>query len=55
MGNLTEAEEEIVGKKLVKILMLRKDITNKDRYTTTWGNKTALGIYRLVSRVVTKS
>ena len=49
---LTIEEKEIVGKQIIEILMLRKDATNKGRYQTTWGNKTAIGIYEAVCRIV---
>ena len=52
MKQLTIEEKEIVGKQLVEILILRKDTTNKERYQTTWGNKTAIGIYETVCRIV---
>ena len=52
MVKLTTAEKEIVRKQIIEILMLRKDATNKVRYQTTWGNKTAIGIYETVYRIV---
>ena len=52
MVKLTTEEKEIVGNQIVEILMLRKDAENKGRYLTTWGNKTAIGIYETVLRLI---
>lgn len=50
---ILEQEKIIKGQQIAKILMLRenKGYTPK-RYKTTWGNKTALGIYGTVKRLI---
>jgi hypothetical protein len=47
------SEKILKGKQIAEILMLREDkgYTPK-RYKTTWGNKTALGIYETVKRLI---
>jgi hypothetical protein len=36
------------GEKLAQILGLKRDREHKDRYVTSWGNKTALGLSRQI-------
>lgn len=51
MKEYTEEEKDKIGKAIADILMLRKDKDHKDRYQTTWGNKTAIGIFNTVLRI----
>jgi hypothetical protein len=50
---ISEQEKINIGEKLADILMLREDkgYTPK-RYKTTWGNKTALGLYGTIERII---
>lgn len=50
-----------IGEKLAEILMLKEDKGdfkngktgyNPKRYKTTWGNKTALGLYETIKRII---
>jgi hypothetical protein len=60
MENITEKEEERRGLLLVDVLNLKpckgetRTIDGKERvlYCTTWGTKTALGLYRTVERII---
>jgi hypothetical protein len=47
---LTEAEQEAIGKELVKIFRMRRS-ENKGRYQMTWGDKTPLGVFRTFVRI----
>lgn len=56
---ITEAEEERRGKLIAQVLRLRTltarsahNTNDIGRYRTTWGTKTALGLYRIVQRIV---
>jgi hypothetical protein len=50
---LLESEKICIGEKIAEILMLREDKGYfPKRYKTTWGNKTALGIYGTVKRLI---
>jgi len=52
---ISEQEKILIGEKLVEILMLRQDKSEKyipKRYLTTWGNKTALGLYGTIKRII---
>lgn len=40
------------GKQWADILMLKKSPEHNDRYLTSWGDKTALGIYLTIKRLV---
>lgn len=53
MPELSEKEKILRGEKIADILMLREDkgYTPK-RYKTTWGNKTALGLYGTIKRLL---
>jgi len=45
----------VIGEALVNILRLKEDKSenyNPKRYVTAWGNKTALGIYETVKRII---
>jgi hypothetical protein len=53
IGDISEELEERIGEKLAAVLLLRPLTTyNPVRYDTLWGNKTALGIYRTVNRIM---
>jgi len=44
-----------IGENLIDILQLKEDKKEKynpKRYVTAWGNKTALGIYETVKRIM---
>lgn len=52
---LSENQKILIGEKLADILMLKQDKGQKyipKRYLTTWGNKTALGLYGTVKRII---
>lgn len=57
---LTEEQETERGAELVRVLQLKpaKDSNGKrwkpDRYETTHGNKTALGLFRTLEHIITK-
>ena len=40
------------GEEWAKILMLKRSKEHPDRYDTEWGDKTALGIYYTICRLV---
>ncbi len=52
MQTLTEQQEAERGALLAHVLKLRKDSEHKDRWQTTWGTKTDLGLFRTVKRIV---
>lgn len=39
-----------IGQEIADMLMLRK--TNNGRYETTWGDKTPLGLYLTLKRII---
>jgi hypothetical protein len=51
---ITEAEELKRGELLAEVLGLKqiRSGDEKGRYRTTWGTKTALGLYRTVERII---
>lgn len=52
-SGLPEAEEARRGKLIADTFLLRKDLPDyPDRYKTTDGNKTALGVFRTLKRYV---
>lgn len=51
MKKISEAEEARRGQLLAEILGLKLK-RGTDRYSTTWGDKTALGLFRLVERIM---
>lgn len=53
MEMLDVTNKNIIGQKLIEVLQLKEDkgYTPK-RYFTSWGNKTALGIYETVKRIM---
>ena len=52
MNEFTDNEKIAIAKKWVEILGIRKDKNTTDRYITSWGNKTLLGIYHVIVRLV---
>lgn len=52
MKELTDTEKAQYGEDWAEILMFKKSPKHKDRYLTTWGDKTALGLYLTISRLV---
>jgi len=52
MRQLTEQEKTELGKEWAHILMLKRSTDHRDRYLTTWGDKTAIGIYEVINRLV---
>jgi hypothetical protein len=52
---ISEHEKILRGEKIADILMLREDKGySPKRYKTTWGNKTALGLYGTIQRLITE-
>jgi len=49
---LSEQEQTKIGEQLVKALKLKRDTEHKDRYQTTWGTKTPLGVYRTIEGII---
>jgi hypothetical protein len=44
-------DQDRIGKEIAKMLCLKKDRAHKDRYQTTWGNKTAIGIFNTIIKL----
>ena len=54
---LDTTDKIVIGESLINILRLKEDKSenyNLKRYVTAWGNKTALGIYETVKRIMDK-
>ena len=51
MKQLTSMEKAQLGAKWGEVLNLRKDKVNK-RWLTNWGDKTDLGLYEVINRLV---
>lgn len=49
---ITEDEEKRRGEILIQVLHLKKDRNAPGRYLTTWGNKTPLGLFRTIERII---
>jgi hypothetical protein len=49
---VSEDIEEARGALLIEVLNLQPDPENPSRVFTTWGNKTKLGLYRTVKRII---
>ena len=47
-----DATAEQLGAKLAEVLKLRCDPDHSDRWQTTWGTKTNIGLARSVARIV---
>lgn len=50
LEQLTEAEEIKRGELLAQVLGLK--LNKRGRYDTEWGDKTDLGLFRIVERIV---
>ena len=48
--SITEKDE--IGKKIAEIMMLRKN--RQGRYKTIWGDKTAIGIFNMITSFTEK-
>lgn len=51
MKQYTIEEQNKIGKEIAHLLCMKKDRQNKDRYQTTWGNKTAIGLFSTILRL----
>jgi len=51
-NDITEEEQTRRGAILASILKLKRDREYPDRWQTTWGTKTDLGLFRCVERIV---
>lgn len=49
MNQLTIEQQNIIGQEIAKILCLKKK--RNGRYQTTWGEKTAIGIFNTIIRL----
>ena len=49
---LTEAQEIERGSLIISVLNLKKVKGTADRFNTAWGDKTPLGMFRLMERLV---
>jgi len=50
---MIDIEKSEIGEKLAEILMLKEDKGyNPKRYKTLWGNKTTLGLYGTIKRIL---
>lgn len=49
---LSETEQAKRGAMLAEVLKLRHDREYPDRWQTTWGTKTDLGLFRAIERIV---
>ncbi len=49
---LTETEQVRRGDLLAEVLKLKHDRYYEDRWQTTWGTKTSLGLFRMIERIV---
>jgi hypothetical protein len=53
MVKLSNTDKILIGHKLAEVLMLREDKGyNPIRYKTLWGNKTDLGVYETLKRMM---
>lgn len=48
---MNDSQKSEIGKKWAEILMMKKSKDHPDRYLTTWGDKTPLGIYMVITRL----
>lgn len=49
---LTIEEKEKRGKLIIEVFMLKRASNNPVRFRTMWGDKTALGVYETMSRLI---
>jgi|GEM_PF-5227182 len=52
MKQLTDEQKAKMGQHWAEILMLKRSKEHKDRYLTTYGDKTALGVYETLNSLV---
>jgi hypothetical protein len=52
MQQVDDVAAALAGAAIAEILRLRRDPEQPDRYLTTWGNKTPLGIFRTLERMI---
>lgn len=50
-ADYSEPEKELIGKKIAGMLYLSKSREEHGRYRTTWGTKTAVGIFETIRRI----
>jgi hypothetical protein len=50
MKTIAEEQEEKIGKAIAEVLQLKKN--KLGRYDTTWGDKTDLGLYWIIERII---
>jgi hypothetical protein len=51
-AQIDEAEEARRGALIREVLQLRRSIEYPDRVNTAWGNKTDLGLFRTLKRII---
>jgi hypothetical protein len=51
-NEMTEAEQARRGEMIAAALKLKRDKDYPDRYQTEWGTKTALGLFRILKRMI---
>lgn len=49
---MTDKERAAIGRYLAEVLQLRHDRDHPDRYPTTWGTKTDVGLYNTIYRII---
>jgi cytochrome c peroxidase len=49
---LTDKEMNAIGDEIAEILCMRRDPNYRDRWKTTWGNKTGLGLIHTLQRIL---
>lgn len=47
----TDQDKDRIGGQLAALLQLRRDREHKDRYQTTWGTKTNIGVFEVIRRI----
>ncbi len=50
--DLCEQEQIRRGELIAEVLNLKRDREHRDRYCTTWGTKTAMGLFLTIERLV---
>ena len=52
---ITDTEKIKRGQIIAYVLKLKRDSKHHDRFQTTWGNKTTLGLYLTTKRLIEKA
>jgi len=52
---LSDKQKTARGQTIIDVFLLRPDRTHKNRVRTTWGNKTALGVYETMKRLLSEA